>query len=60
MRSRMQKQGTWRHPVPAQEEGEPVPKQAREGDGDSPETDPEMPALESPLSYNGIYFYIYR
>lgn len=29
MRKSLQERGKWRHPVPAQEEGEPVPKHAR-------------------------------
>lgn len=51
MRKSLKERGKWTgdtpsHKVPAQEEGEPEPKQSRTDDGDSPETDPDMPELE--------------
>lgn len=58
MRSRLEREGRWRHRVPAQEEGEPHAKQPRADDGgDSPETDPEMPELEAPPTSEGMHMF---
>lgn len=66
MKERLQKEGKWIGKGPphkvTEEEGEPaakIPKNVETTDQDSPDTDPEMPALEEPETPEGKYLYIY-